>query len=55
LITRSRAHPLGTRKLDLSLGDALCIAVAERLQLPIAGADQLWETLDLGVKFLPYR
>ena len=55
LIAHSRLHPVGKGKLTLSLGDALCIAVGERLGLPIAGADQLWETLDLRVKFLPYR
>jgi PIN domain nuclease of toxin-antitoxin system len=55
LISHSRLHPVGNGKLTLSLGDALCIAVAERRGLPIAGADQLWETLQLKVTFLPYR
>ncbi|HYN56997.1 MAG TPA: PIN domain-containing protein [Motilibacterales bacterium] len=40
---------------SLSLGDGLCIAVAERLQLPITGGDQLWESLDLRVRYLPFR
>ena len=39
----------------LSLGDALCLAVAERLDLPVSGGDQLWETLDLRVRYLPFR
>ncbi|HET8682946.1 MAG TPA: PIN domain-containing protein, partial [Micromonosporaceae bacterium] len=33
----------------LSLGDALCIAVAERLQLPLVGDDELWAQLPLEV------
>lgn len=40
---------------SLSLGDGLCIAVAERLGLPITGGDQHWETLDLQVSYLPFR
>lgn len=55
LIAASRSKPVGARKMTLSLGDALCIACAERLNLPLAGADQLWETLDLRVKYFPYR
>jgi PIN domain nuclease of toxin-antitoxin system len=35
----------------LSLGDALCIAVAERVQLPIVGDDLLWSQLPLEVDF----
>ena len=52
LIAASRqAHGAGS----LSLGDGLCIAVAERLQLPVTGGDQHWETLDLTVSYLPFR
>ena len=40
---------------SLSLGDGLCIAVAERLRLPVTGGDQYWETLDLAVSYLPFR
>ena len=40
---------------SLSLGDGLTIAVAERLELPITGGDQYWETLDLRVRYLPFR
>lgn len=40
---------------SLSLGDGLCIAVAERLGLAITGSDRYWETLDLSVPFHPFR
>ena len=40
---------------SLSLGDGLCIAVAERLNLTVAGGDQFWETLDLRVSYTPYN
>ncbi len=39
----------------LSLGDALCIAVAERLQLPLVGDDGLWTQLPLEVDFHQFR
>lgn len=39
----------------LSLGDGLCLAVAERLQLVVTGGDTHWETLDLNTKFQPFR
>lgn len=40
---------------QLSLGDALCIAVAERLQLPLVGDDGLWTELPLEVDFHQFR
>ena len=40
---------------SLSLGDGLCIAVAERLDLTVTGGDQFWETLDLRVSYMPYN
>ncbi len=40
---------------SLSLGDGLCIAVAERLNLVITGSDRYWETLDLAVPFHNFR
>lgn len=52
LIGQSRA---ATHRASLSLGDGLCLAVAERLGLPVTGGDQLWATLDLRVPFLPFR
>ena len=52
LITASRRSPATS---SLSLGDGLCLAVAERLQLPITGGDQHWETLELTVEYVPFR
>ena len=39
----------------LSLGDGTCLAVAERLGLPVIGGDRLWADLPLAVRFLPFR
>src|SRR5262245_57483536 len=43
------------KNAQLSLGDALCIAVAERLQLPLVGDDGLWAELPLEVEFHQFR
>jgi PIN domain nuclease of toxin-antitoxin system len=52
LISTSKADPdVGS----LSLGDGLCIAVAERLQLPVTGGDRCWAQVDATVPFLPFR
>jgi PIN domain nuclease of toxin-antitoxin system len=40
---------------SISLGDALCIAVAERLGLVLTGSDRYWETLHLKVPYRPFR
>lgn len=53
LASRARRTPEDTR--CLSLGDGLCLAVAERLELTITGGDQQWATCDLTVPFLPFR
>lgn len=49
----------GSRAADadksLALGDGLCLAVAERLDLPVTGGDLLWAELELRVRFLPFR
>ena len=50
-LSKSASSPSGS----LSLGDGLCIAVAERLELPITGGDLYWETLDLRVRVLSFR
>ncbi|HWE88938.1 MAG TPA: PIN domain-containing protein [Pseudonocardiaceae bacterium] len=39
----------------VSLGDGLCIAVAERLGLPISSGDRLWTKLPLKVPYQPFR
>ena len=45
----------GPNAAGLSLGDAMCIAVAERLGLPIVGDDQLWSALPLEIDFHAFR
>lgn len=52
LIAASKAAP-GSG--SLSLGDGLCIAVAERLDLPLTGGDKYWSQLTLNVPFFPFR
>ncbi|HEV2954259.1 MAG TPA: PIN domain-containing protein [Candidatus Dormibacteraeota bacterium] len=39
----------------LSLGDALCLAVADRLGLPVTGSDHYWETLRPRIQYHPFR
>jgi ribonuclease VapC len=39
----------------LSLGDGLCLALAERLGVPVTGGDTAWEQLDLKVIYAPFR
>jgi PIN domain nuclease of toxin-antitoxin system len=36
-------------KLDLSLGDMACLAVARCLQLPVWTNDRDWQTIDFGI------
>jgi PIN domain nuclease of toxin-antitoxin system len=54
LLTQSRRLRLG-RGWGISLGDALCLSVAERLGLPILGGDQAWEKLSLKVRYRLFR
>jgi ribonuclease VapC len=54
LLLFSAEHP-GPNDERLSLGDASCIAVAERLRLPISGDDSYWSLLPLTVDFHPFR
>jgi len=55
LIYQSRREGPPNNGRALSLGDGLCLAVAERLQLPITGGDEYWETLELAVRYQPFR
>ena len=55
LIHQSRREGPPNNGRALSLGDGLCLAVAERLQLPITGGDEYWETLELAVRYQPFR
>ena len=52
LISDSRRGASGA---SLSLGDGLCIAVAERLGLTVTGGDRYWSTVAMSVRFLPFR
>lgn len=55
LILQSRVTATKKDKRTLSLGDGLCLAVAERLNLTVTGGDDHWASLDLSVKYLPFR
>ncbi len=44
----ARLRPL-TRTAGLSLGDRYCLALAERLGVPVATTDRVWGTLSLGI------
>ena len=39
-----------TRHLGLSLGDRACLALGQRLGLPVMTADRRWAELDIGVE-----
>lgn len=55
LIRYSRDNPRDRQDRGLSLGDGLCVAVAERLGLPISGGDTAWERLPMDVDHHPFR
>jgi PIN domain nuclease of toxin-antitoxin system len=55
LIRGSRAQRKTPDDPCLSLGDGLCLAVAERLNLTVTGGDQHWATWDLSIAFMPFR
>jgi ribonuclease VapC len=38
-----------THSLGLSLGDRACLALAQRLQLPVLTADKIWNELQIGI------
>jgi ribonuclease VapC len=50
LAIASGALRLVTQPQGLSLGDRLCIALAQRLSLPVLTADKTWADLKLGVE-----
>ena len=49
---RRTARRQGAR---LSLADCCCLATGIRLGLPVVSADQVWESLRLGVDVIPLR
>ncbi|MDP9443651.1 MAG: PIN domain-containing protein [Actinomycetota bacterium] len=54
LIAESRRLGLG-KGWGVSLGDALCLAVAERLDLTAVGGDKAWDDLPLKVEHRLFR
>jgi ribonuclease VapC len=53
----ARSHKKQNRKehSSLSLGDGLCIGVAERLGLLLTDGDKYWKECDLRVEFYHFR
>ena len=49
---RRTARRQGVR---LSLADCCCLAAGIRLNLPVVGGDQAWESLRVGVEVIPLR
>jgi PIN domain nuclease of toxin-antitoxin system len=44
-----------TRSLGLSLGDRICLATAQELELPVVAADRTWRDLDIGIPIYVVR
>lgn len=44
-----------TRAAGLSLGDRVCLALAQRLALPAMTADKVWDGLGIGVSIIVIR
>ena len=44
-----------TRRAGLSLGDRACLALGLQLGYPVATADRVWATLDVGVQVILIR
>ena len=42
-------------RTQLSLADCCCLATGIRLNLPVVGGDQAWESLRLGIDIRPFR
>jgi ribonuclease VapC len=55
LIAISQKKQKSKEHSSLSLGDGLCIAVAERLGLLLAGDDKYWNACDLQAEFYLFR
>lgn len=48
-VTIARLRPL-TKAQGLSLADRACLALAQRLDLPVLTADREWKNLELGIR-----
>ena len=44
-----------TRRLGISLGDAICLALAQRQGIPALTADRVWASLNIGVEIVLIR
>ena len=44
-----------TRELGLSFGDRACLALAQRLNMPVLTSDLAWHGLDIGVELIFIR
>jgi PIN domain nuclease of toxin-antitoxin system len=55
LIALSRRNVVESGGLSLSLGDGLCVAVAERPGLSVVGSDNHWSSMKFRVKYVPFR
>ena len=49
MAVRAGALRPSTRSLGLSLGDRVCLATAQVLELPVITADRSWRELDIGI------
>jgi len=55
LIAWSQSQDRDALNRSLSLGDGQCIAVAERVGLPVVGGDDYWSSVPMGVEYVPFR
>jgi PIN domain nuclease of toxin-antitoxin system len=55
MAVRAGALRPSTRSLGLSLGDRICLATAQELELPVVTADRTWRELDIGIPIYVVR
>lgn len=55
LIAWSRTEDSDAHHRTLSLGDGLCLAVAERLHLPVTGGDDYWGSVPTSANYHAFR
>lgn len=46
---------ISTKSLGLSLGDRACLALAQKLKLPVLTADRAWTQLNNGIEIILIR